>query len=66
MAAKTQHFHIFRSSIDNQWYWRLVARNGRTIATGAEGYKRKSGAVKDVEHIQNNVNTNTTSVTVEE
>lgn len=25
-----------------QWYWRLVAANGRKIAVGAEGYHNKA------------------------
>lgn len=37
-------YQIFKDS-DNQWYWRLVDKNGKTIAT-SEGYKRRSSAIK--------------------
>lgn len=33
---------FYLSRAGGQWYWRLVARNGRTIADGAEGYSRKA------------------------
>lgn len=66
MTTKGPHFHVFRSPTNHQWYWRLVARNGRVIAVAGEGYLRKSKALKDVEHIQTAITTQTTSVTVEE
>lgn len=28
-----------------EWRWKLVTRNGRTIADSAEGYKRRLGAI---------------------
>jgi uncharacterized protein YegP (UPF0339 family) len=28
-----------------QWYWRLRARNGKSIAIGGEGYKRPQKAL---------------------
>ena len=32
-------FEIFKRGIfKKQWYWRLVANNGRSIAVGGEGY----------------------------
>lgn len=33
------------------WYWKLVARNGRIVADGAEGYKTKSGVLKAIRRI---------------
>jgi uncharacterized protein len=27
---------------NNEWRWRLVARNGNTVAVSGEGYKRKA------------------------
>ncbi len=38
---------VFRSDEDDQWYWRVKARNGRVVAQ-SEGYKSKQGAVKGV------------------
>lgn len=36
-----------------QWYWRLVAGNGRTIADGAEGYSRKGNVLRAAEKMRN-------------
>lgn len=32
----------------HEWYWVLIARNGKTIARSSETYTRKSGAVKSM------------------
>lgn len=37
---------FYKSKKNGQWYWRAIARNGRKVAGGAEGYLRKSAAVK--------------------
>lgn len=29
-----------------EWRWRLVAANGRTVATSGEGYTRKADALR--------------------
>jgi len=34
-----------------EWRWRLLARNGRLIAEGGEGYKRKAALLKTLRHI---------------
>lgn len=39
------HFVLFRSKKNGQWYFRLVAGNGKPIAQ-SEGYKRRANAVK--------------------
>ncbi len=31
-------YQVFKSTSNNQYYWRLLAANGRSIATGGEGY----------------------------
>lgn len=31
-----------------EFYWILIARNGKTIARSSETYKRKAGAVKSI------------------
>ena len=31
-----------------EYRWKLVARNGRSIAVSGEGYKRKAGALKAI------------------
>jgi len=35
-----------------EWRWRLVARNGETIADSAEGYRRKGACVRAVERLK--------------
>ena len=37
---------FYKSKKNGQWYWRAIARNGRKVAGGAEGYLRKSSAIK--------------------
>lgn len=37
-------FHLYRDA-KREWRWRLVARNGRIVATSGEGYKRKASAL---------------------
>jgi len=41
---------IYRD-VKGEWRWKLVARNGRTVANGGEGYKRKSGILKTLNAI---------------
>ena len=42
------HFEVFKRpyALSYRWYWRLVASNGRIVADGAQGYKRKENALK--------------------
>ena len=42
--------HIELFAADGQWYFRIVARNGRTIAQ-SEGYSRKRNARASAELI---------------
>jgi uncharacterized protein YegP (UPF0339 family) len=28
--------------VDKEWRWKLVARNGRTVAEGTEGYRKRA------------------------
>jgi len=35
---------IFYCGRNGSWYWKIVARNGKTIADGSEGYATKSNA----------------------
>lgn len=35
-----------------EWRWRLVAANGRTMADGSEGYTRKRDCVRALQTIQ--------------
>jgi uncharacterized protein YegP (UPF0339 family) len=41
-----------------EWYWILIAKNGRTIARSSETYKTKRAAIKSIEivakHFENN------------
>ena len=38
---------LFQSIVNGQWYFRFVARNGKTIAA-SEGYRRKASARKTI------------------
>lgn len=37
-----------------QWYWRLRARNGRTIAWSGEGYRNRVDCADIVQEIRRN------------
>lgn len=39
---------------DKQFYWRLVA-GSRTIADGAEGYKRRATMIRQIKKLQNSL-----------
>lgn len=43
---------FYKSKKNGQWYWRAIARNGRKVAGGCEGYKRKAGAMKGFKSLQ--------------
>lgn len=38
--------------IEDNWCWRLVAGNGRTIADGAEGYSKRSNVIRACKKMQ--------------
>lgn len=40
-----------------EWRWRLVARNGRSIAVSGEGYKRRGAALKAIHRVRAASNT---------
>lgn len=40
-----------------EWRWRLVARNGRSIAVSGEGYKRRGAALKAIHRVRDAGNT---------
>jgi uncharacterized protein YegP (UPF0339 family) len=42
---------IYRAT-NKQFYWRLVSRNGRIIADGAEGYKTRVALAKAVARLK--------------
>lgn len=41
-------FELFKSPENQQWYWRFVAANGKSIAIGGEGYHNRSDAVNGI------------------
>lgn len=45
-------FVIYQSEKDQQWYWKLLAANGKTIADGCEGYVSKGNCRKAVIRVQ--------------
>lgn len=36
----------YSQGVDGLWYWRVVAKNGRIVVIGGEGYSTKSNARK--------------------
>ncbi len=48
---KKYKFVVYRSAFDRQWYFHILASNGRVIAQ-SEGYKRRFGAVSTCESIR--------------
>ena len=52
---KTARFEIFQSGSTGDWWWRLRSKNGKVIAGSAEGYRRKSHAIKMVEQIAGHI-----------
>ncbi len=47
-------FEVYRGE-DGQWYWRLRSANHQVVATGAEGYMRKSDAKRAIRKVQDDV-----------
>jgi len=43
-------FEIFKDR-KGEWRWRLIARNGRIVADGAEGYASKRNALRAVKTV---------------
>lgn len=45
------YFRVYRDR-KKEWRWALVARNGRKIANGGEGYQRRGACIKAVHTIK--------------
>jgi uncharacterized protein YegP (UPF0339 family) len=40
---------LYYQSVRNElWYWKLLSKNGRIIADGAEGYNSKSSVIRAI------------------
>ena len=48
-------YEIFEGK-DGLWYWRLRARNGRIIADGAQGYRRRRGCLYGISLVKRSGN----------
>lgn len=44
-------FHVFRSRVDDLWYFHLTSRNGQ-VMFASEGYMQKHMAIKTIKRIQ--------------
>lgn len=44
-------FEIYQDGAE-QWRWRLVAKNNKTIADGAEGYRSERNVMRAVEGVK--------------
>jgi uncharacterized protein YegP (UPF0339 family) len=58
-------FEIYQGA-DGQWYWRLVARNGKIIADGCEGYKQKRSVTAACHRLEKAFYTRTTDMPIKE
>ena len=47
------HYTLWRSGKDSKWYFKLVARNHRTIAM-SQGYESKQAAKKGIRSVRIN------------
>lgn len=45
------YFHLYQD-VQNEWRWRLKARNHLTIADSSEGYKNRSDAISAIELVK--------------
>ena len=45
-------FQYYQSSKNDEWYWRLRASNGKIIADGGEGYKKKAECIERIQDIR--------------
>lgn len=43
-------------SVNNQYYWNLVASNGQKVATAGERFTTKSACVSSINLVKNNAN----------
>lgn len=50
---KNPKFQLYQSAVNNQYYFRLLARNGEIIL-GSEGYISKQNAQFGIESVKNN------------
>ena len=50
------HYEYYRSKKNSQWYWRLKASNGKTIADGSEGYKNKADCLGGIDLVKRSAN----------
>lgn len=49
-------FHIYRDHVGH-YRWRLVARNGKTVADSGEGYKRRASCLRTLESMTRHIAT---------
>ena len=38
--------------IDKEWRWRIIARNGRIISDGQEGYRKRATMLKTLRRLK--------------
>ena len=64
MKAK-RRFEVFQGVRDKRWYWRCVARNRQIVATGGEGYERRSGALRSLTRLLADISANAYTIATE-
>jgi uncharacterized protein len=46
-------FVVKRRLLSRQWYWTLLARNNRKIATSGESYRNKADCLHSIDLVKN-------------
>ena len=53
MATRTYPSYYLYKDEAGEWRWTYEAANGETISVSSEGYKRRAGAERGIEIMQN-------------
>jgi len=52
MPKRGFKLEVYQSDANSDWYWRLLARNGKVIADGSEGYVSLANAMRAARNVQ--------------
>ncbi len=50
--SRVNDFQIWQSSKNDQWYWRLRARNYQSVAIGGEGFSSEAVCRESIEIVK--------------
>jgi len=57
--------NFYQSDKNNKWYWRAIARNGRIIADGSQGYSSERNVQRAVYRFIGDISDGNFSITRE-